>query len=224
MDAARTESERAARADAATASLSRARVACTWIACAAPLALGWFAADGVDRFAGVSFVALCGVPWLFLAGAPRTVGRSTSFAEELAAAALVCVPLATAAGIDDAQGADRARTAALFAAVVLGGFVLADAARRAARRASSARAHAIAWSALVAAPPLVLYALEAGGGPLLGRAPAAVHALARASPVGALTEHVRDVHARGAASIGVALVLAVVASAPAWRGRRAEDA
>lgn len=207
-----------------TARLSRARLASAWLLACAPLALGWFADTGVDRFAGVSFVALCGIPWVFVMGMPRTVGASTSFAHEVAGLALFLAPLAAAAGIDAAQGAQPERTGALAAGVAICALVLADAARRAARSRPSARAHAVAWGALVAAPPLLDYALEAGGGPFLGRAPALVAWLARASPLGALGADVRDIAAPVHASIGGPLVLVLVASAAAWRGRAEEAA
>lgn len=201
---------------------ARIRLASAWFLASLPLALGWFADAGVDRFAGVSFVALCGIPCVFLAGIPRGAGRATPWGDEIGGIALLLVPLAAAAGLDAAQGAASARTFALLAGVLAATWLLADAARRAAVDARSARAHAVAWFALVAAPPLLDYALEAGGGPLLGRAPALVGWLAHASPLGALSVHVRDVSAGIEVSSGVALVLVLVASAAAWR-RPGED-
>lgn len=207
-----------------SARLSRARLAAAWLLAGAPLVLGWIADSGIDRFAGVSFVALCGIPWVFVMGLPRTIGRASSFADELGGAALGLVPLAAAAGLDAAQGAEPSRTGLLVAGVVISALVLSDAARRAARSPWSARAHAIAWSALVAAPPLLHYALESGGGPFLGRAPALVAWLARASPLGGLARDVPDVTASVAPSVGGPLVLAIVAAAAAWRRRAPEAA
>ncbi|MCY2960976.1 MAG: hypothetical protein NTY35_12500 [Planctomycetota bacterium] len=206
-----------------TAPIPRARLACAWILACAPLLLGWVADSGVDRFAGISLVALCGIPWLFVMGMPRTIGVRTTFRQELGGAALLLAPLAAAAGLDQAQGAPNSRTLVLVTGVLAVALVLADSARRAAATPLGARVHALAFAVLVAGPPLLLYALEAGGGPFLGRAPAAVAWLARASPLGALFGNVRDVVSPPQASIGVAVVLVLVASSAAWRRREAED-
>jgi len=198
---------------------SRARLVCAWILVVSPLAVGWIVDAGVDRFAGVSLVALCGIPWVVVIGMPRAVGASTTFAREIGSAALFLPPLAAAAGLDVAQGAAPSRTWPLLVGVIVCALVLGDAARRAARTSSSSRVHAIAWFALVAGPPLLWYALEVGGGPHLGQAPSIVAWFARSGPLGALVLDVHDVAAPLHASIGGPLVLALVASAAAWRGR-----
>jgi len=217
LEASATQDPAARAHGTSGATAARLRLALTWLLTSAPLALGWFADVGVDRFAGVSFVALCGIPCVFLAGIPRGAGRAAPWTDEIGGIALLLVPLAAAAGLDAAQGAPSARTFLLFAGVLAAAWLLSDAARRAAADARSARAHAVAWFALVAAPPLLAYALEAGGGPLLGRAPALVGWLARASPLGALSAQVRDVSTSIEVPFGVALVLVIVASAAAWR-------
>jgi len=199
--------------------LSRTRLACAWSLAAAPLALGWIADTGVDRFAGVSFLALCAIPWVVVLGMPRAVGAATTFKQEIAGATLFLPLLAAAAGLDAAQGAAPSRTWPLLVGAIVCALVLGDAARRASRTSSSSRVHAIAWFALVVGPPLLWYALEVGGGPHLGRAPAFLAWLARSGPLGALVLDVRDVTAPVHASIGGPIVLALVASAAMWRGR-----
>ncbi len=206
-----------------TAGLSRARLASAWLLACAPLALGWFADTGVDRFAGVSFVALCGIPWVFVMGMPRTVGASSSFAHEVGGLALLLAPLAAAAGIDAAQGAQPERTGQIGR----GRDLRARAVRRGAARgalALEARARTPSRGrALVAAPPRCSTTLEAGAVRSSAARPRSSR-LARASPLGALGADVRDIAAPVHASIGGPLVLVLVASAAAWRGRAGEAA
>lgn len=204
--------------------LSRVRLVCAWLLSAAPLAVGWILDSGVDRFAGVSFVALCAIPWVVVMGMPRVVGAATTFVQEIAGAALFLPLLAAAAGLDVAQGAPPSRTWPLLVGAIVCALVLGDAARRAARASPSSRVHAIAWFALVAGPPLLWFALQVGGGPHLGHAPAFVAWLAQSGPLGALVLDVHDISAPVHAAIGGPLVLALVASAAMWRGRERENA
>lgn len=185
--------------------------------------------SGPDRFAGTSFVALASLGWLLVASMPRAIapagcaGREHSFWHEMAAFSLFLPPLAAAAGLDLAQGGSTGRTLALASGIAVAALVLSDAARRAATDERAARAHAIGWFALVAAPPLAAYALAIGGGPFLGRAPLWIEWLASASPLGAAVANARDVTASLHVSWGVAAVLLGLAALPALRTRRLGD-
>ncbi len=184
-----------------------------WLASCAPLALPWCFDDGVERFAGVSFAALAALPWLFAAGLPRPAGRPPAPRAELWTLGLALPPLGAAAGLDAAQGASFARLAALLAVVLASGALLASAARRAADGRRAPAVHALAWSALVALPPLAVFALEHGGGPFLGRAPAWLALLDRWSPLGWLARAVHDVRADLAAPWGALVASAIVLAA-----------
>ncbi len=195
--------------------ISRVRLGVLWILTAAPLALGWMLGPGVDPFAGVSMLALCGLVWISGIGLPRRVASTnslaedgpTNFADELAGTALFVPPLAVAAAIDCAQGANLARVVLLGGAIAIAGLVMGDAARRASNSKERSRNHAIVWFVLVGAPPLLLYALESGGAPFLGRAPWIVHMLNRSSPLGILHAQVSDVLAPLALHLGNPVVL-----------------
>ncbi len=164
----------------------RARLGVTFVLGAAPLALGWVADSGSDRFGGVSVLALCAIPWVFLTSMPRGIGPRAPFTHEIAGLALALPTLAAGAGLDLAQGAGGVRTLALAVLALLAILVLGDAARRAASSTRSATVHAIVWFALVSGPCLLVYALQDGGGPFLGAAPDAVRFLAGGSPLGML--------------------------------------
>lgn len=199
--------------------ISRVRLGVLWILTASPLALGWMLGPGVDPFAGVSMLALCGLVWISGIGMPRRVAitnslaedGATKFADELAGTALFVPPLAVAAAIDCAQGADLARVLLLGGAIAIAGLVMGDASRRASNSRERSRLHAIVWFVLVAAPPLLCYALESGGAPFLGRAPWIVHVLNRASPIGILHTQVTDVLAPLTLHFGNPLVLLALA-------------
>ncbi|MBL8860900.1 MAG: hypothetical protein JNK02_02725 [Planctomycetes bacterium] len=207
----------------AVPAVPRTRFALAWLLACAPLALGWLGDAGPDRFAGVALAPLAALPAVLVAGMPRRAQGRAPLAQELAAVLLLAPPLAAAAGLDVAQGAPPARALGLVALALAIACVLGDAARRAAADARSARLHALLWFALVAGPGVLLFALESGGGPFLGEAPAVVHALWAASAPGILAAQVRDVSAPlvlapSSAALGLA-ALCVVAFAPALARR-----
>ena len=158
----------------------------TFVLGVAPLALGWVADSGVDRFGGLSVLALSAIPWVFLTSMPRGIGPRAPFGHEIAGLALALPTFAAAAGLDMAQGAGGWRTSMLAASALVALLVLGDAARRASSSTRSATVHAIVWFALVSGPCLLVYALQDGGGPFLGAAPDAVRFLAGGSPLGML--------------------------------------
>jgi len=188
----------------------RARLCVTFVLGVAPLALGWVADSGVDRFGGLSVLALCAIPWVFLTSMPRGIGPRVPFGHEIAGLALAGPTFAAAAGLDIAQGAGGARTLTLLALTLLALLVLGDAARRASANARSATVHASAWFVLVSGPCLLVYALQDGGGPFLGAAPDVVRFLAGGSPVGLLVANAGEVGAGLTLSPALAVMHAAV--------------
>jgi len=206
----------------------RARLAVTAVLGVAPLAAGWFADTGVDRFGGMSVLALCAIPWVFLTSMPRGIGARAPFGHEVAALALALPTFAAAAGLDLAQGASAWRTIFLAAAALVAMLVLGDAARRAATSTRAATVHAITWFVLVSGPCVLVYALQVGGGLSFGSAPDSVRFLAGGSPLGMLLANTQDVAAPPWISPILATmhaaVLASVAFAASFRTRAEERA
>lgn len=195
----------------------------TFVLGVAPLALGWIADTGVDRFGGLSVLALCAIPWVFLASMPRGIGARAPFGDEVAGLALALPTFAAAAGLDVAQGASGWRVLTIAASSLVMILVLGDAARRAAASTRTAIVHAVAWFALVSGPCLLVYALQAGGGPFLGAAPDVVRFLAGGSPLGMLVANTQEVGgppwiSPALATMHVA-VLALVAAAASFAPR-----
>lgn len=203
------------------------------------LSLGPLAVLGSERaeiFGGdLSRLALAAWPWVALLGlppSPRPRGTS-AWRPALGASLLAWPPIALGASFDRARGGEpRELLVQAFVLAVSAG-LLALAAGLAAQSERARRRHAIAWFVLVPLAPALAGALELGGAPLYGEAPAALRALADASPLGWLMSHAVapvDPAGRGAGALAFELapvlcaaLLVLASSTLGTGGARGED-
>jgi hypothetical protein len=162
---------------------ARTAIAClAWLASILPLA---FSGNG-RWLSDVSRTALCALPWLVYAGLPQRA-RIDDRAPRWSAwsdIALALPPIALAVRLDLAAGMDRAGVSIVAAISLVCALLLAFGAAGSTASESGARAHAIAWLALVPGAPLLCAALERGGASAYGDAPGWLAFAARASPLG----------------------------------------
>jgi hypothetical protein len=159
----------------------RAATSCAvWLASILPLAI-----PGSEHWlSGVARTGLVCVPWLVYSGLP--IAKKIDARDQRgtwAFIALALPPLALAVRIDLASGFDGVSLAILAAGTILCAVLLRSAAVSWAREERGIRMYAIAWMTIVIGAPILREALERGGAPSYGAAPAWLAIIARASPL-----------------------------------------